>query len=292
MTVSSTDPVVDVRDVHFSYGPGLPEVLRGVSVTVHRGEFVALLGQNGAGKTTLAKHLNGLNKPARGDVLVAGHPVQDQPLAELARSVGYCYQNPDHQIFSSSVEKEVSFGPANLGYDAAKIELLVRQALELVGIEDLRNAHPFSLGRGQRQLVAVASVLAMDPQLLVIDEPTTGMDRIGAMRVMGLLSQWAADGRTILAITHDMDVVSEFIDRSVVMANGEILADGPTQTVLRDTQVLAKAHLVAPAPVVISDRMRDYGVGAARSIAEAAAQASRAYEGGRNASRVQHLPKS
>jgi energy-coupling factor transporter ATP-binding protein EcfA2 len=274
----SDEPVIDVRDLHFSYGPGLPEVLRGVNLQVRQGEFVALLGQNGAGKTTLAKHFNGLHQPTSGQVIVAGKPVSEQPLSMLARSVGYCYQNPDHQIFSSSVVKEIGFGPTNLGYSSAEVDALVEDALELTGIADLKNAHPFTLGRGQRQLVAVASILAMDPRLLVIDEPTTGMDRNGAMRAMGLLSKWAGEGRTILVITHDMDLVSEFIDRSLVMAGGKILADGATQDVFRNTAVLEKAHLRAPAPIAISDRLNAY-VDRARSITNAADQLAAAYEG-------------
>ncbi len=285
-SVVSKDSVIDVRDLHFSYGPDLPEVLKGINLQVSPGEFVALLGQNGAGKTTLAKHLNGLHQPTRGEVLVAGLAVADQPLAVLARSVGYCYQNPDHQIFSSTVAKEVSFGPSNLGFSVSEVDSLVVHALELVGIESLRDEHPFALGRGQRQLVAVASILAMDPQLLVIDEPTTGMDRAGAMRLMGLLSRWASEGRTILIITHDMDVVSEFIERSVVMVDGRILADGLTQAVFRNTSVLQEAHLVAPAPVVIADRLCDYGVERAKSIHEAADQVTLAWERGKNARRI------
>lgn len=272
------DIVIDVRDVHFSYGPDLPEVLRGVNLQVRHGEFVALLGQNGAGKTTLAKHLNGLHQPKSGEVYVGGKLVADQPLSTLARSVGYCYQNPDHQIFSSTVSKEVAFGPSNLGYSNAEIERLVDDALELVGISSLHDAHPFTLGRGQRQLVAVASILAMDPKLLVIDEPTTGMDRLGGMRAMRLLAEWAADGRTILVITHDMDLVSEFIDRAVVMSGGQILADGRTQDVFRDEAALKQAHLMAPAPVKISDRLQRFGVDRATSISAAAQQLSAAFE--------------
>jgi energy-coupling factor transport system ATP-binding protein len=273
-------PVIDIRDLHFSYGPGLPEVLKGINLQVRSGEFVALLGQNGAGKTTLAKHLNGLHHPTSGQVLVEGKAVFEQPLSTIARSVGYCYQNPDHQIFSPTVAKEVAFGPSNLGFSSSDVEALVTHALELVGIESLRNSHPFTLGRGQRQLVAVASILAMDPKVLVIDEPTTGMDRVGAIACMSLLSRWAGEGRTILVITHDMDVVSEFIERSIVMANGRILADGSTQDVFRDQEVLAEAHLVAPAAVTISDRLTDYGVNRAASVSAAAAAVVQAFEKG------------
>src|SRR5258706_2263876 len=147
--MSTGDPIVEAQDVRFSYGPGLPEVLRGVSLTVRPNEMVALLGQNGAGKTTLAKHFNGLNTPTSGSVVVAGRPVTRQATAELARTVGFCYQNPDHQIFSSTVEKEVAFGPTNVGYPADKVTELVEGALDLVGLAGMRKAHPFSLGRGQ-----------------------------------------------------------------------------------------------------------------------------------------------
>jgi energy-coupling factor transporter ATP-binding protein EcfA2 len=282
--------VLEARDLRFSYGPGLPEVLRGVSLMVRPNEIVALLGQNGAGKTTLAKHFNGLNRPTGGTVVVGGRPVGKQGTAEIARTVGFCYQNPDHQIFSSTVEKEVAFGPTNVGYPADEVESLVGDALELVGLAGLRKAHPFSLGRGQRQLVAVASVLAMNPPVLVIDEPTTGMDRIGSTRIMELLARWASDGRSIVAITHDMDIVCEYIPRSVVMADGEIVADGPTDSVFRDRDVLRRAHLVAPAPVVVSDRLAPYGLVPARSITDAARQISKAYRGGVDARRVQRLP--
>lgn len=282
----SETPIIDVTDVHFSYGPGLPEVLRGVNLSIQRGEFVAILGQNGAGKTTLAKHFNGLNKATLGKVNIAGQPVEDQPLAVIARMVGYCYQNPDHQIFSSSVVKEVGFGPGNLGYPPEQVTSLVENALELVGLTTLRDAHPFSLGRGQRQLVAVASVLAMDPPVLVIDEPTTGMDRRGSAAIMELLSQWASDGRSIISITHDMDIVAEYIPRSIVMSGGEIIADGPTQKVFRDQAALSRAHLVAPAAVVVSDRLAPYGVKPARSIDDAVQQVTAICRRGSYARRV------
>lgn len=286
----SDEPIIEVRNLYFSYGPKLPEVLRGINLTVRRGEFVALLGQNGAGKTTLAKHFNGLNQPTRGSVEINARPIARQTLAEIARTVGYCYQNPDHQIFSSSVAKEVGFGPSNLGYSSDEVASLVDGALSLVGLSDLRTAHPFSLGRGQRQLVAVASVLAMDPPVLVIDEPTTGMDRTGSTKIMELLAQWASDGRSIIAITHDMDIVCEYIPRSVVMDCGEIVADGPTQDVFRDEPTLSRAHLVAPAPIHVSDRLRPFGVGRSRSIEDGAQQIIAAYQGGAHARRVQHLP--
>jgi energy-coupling factor transporter ATP-binding protein EcfA2 len=280
------DAIVVAQGVRFSYGSGLPEVLRGVDFTVQRGEFVALLGQNGAGKTTFAKTLNGINKPTHGSVVVDGRPVARQKLADLARLVGYCYQNPDHQIFSSSVEKEVGFGPVHLGYPPDEVSSLVERALDICGISQLRKQHPFNLGRGQRQLVAVASILATNPPVLVIDEPTTGMDRTGAARVMALLSEWVAQGRTIIAITHDMDIVVEYIPRAVVLVDGRIVSDGPTQEVFRDASALHAAHLSAPAPIVISDRLAPFGVGRSRSVGEAAELIEASYREKRHAGRL------
>lgn len=274
------DPIISVRGLSFTYKRGDPDILHDVTVSIHKGAFVALLGQNGAGKTTLAKHFNGLLKATRGCVEVAGHSASEQRLSEIARVVGYCYQNPDHQIFATTVEKEVAFGPSNLGFGAKEVASLVERALAVVGLSDARHVNPFSLGRGQRQLVAVASILAMDPPVLVIDEPTTGMDHAGSVRIMGLLRDWASEGRTIIVITHDMDIVCEFIPRSIVMAGGVVIADGATGDVFRDEAVLERARLVAPAPVIVADRLRPYGIGRIGSINAIVADITRVYEQG------------
>lgn len=262
-----TAAAIEVRALDFRYQPHLEPVLCGVDLRVERGDFVALLGQNGAGKTTLAKHFNGLLRPSGGAVLVEGEPTTHQKLDQLARRVGYCYQNPDHQIFSATVEKEVRFGPHNLGMRGAELETAVDEALELVGLGGQRGAHPFSLGRGQRQLLAVASVLAMGPPILVVDEPTTGMDHVGATRIMQLLTAWNRDGRTILVITHDMDVVAEYVPRSVVMTVGRVIADGCTIDVLRDRAVLAAARLEAPGAVRMSNALADSGITPCTTVA-------------------------
>ncbi|HBY93521.1 MAG: ATP-binding cassette domain-containing protein [Ardenticatenaceae bacterium] len=238
--------IIQVCSVSFWYGTDKTPVLEQVSLEIERGEFVAFIGQNGAGKTTLAKLFNGILLPSDGSVLVEGRNTREAGLEALARIVGYCYQNPDHQIFSRTVKDEIAFGPRNLGMTSEQVEQAVAQALRLVEMEQLASSPPFLLGRGQRQKLAVASILAMGSPVLVVDEPTTGLDLRGTRSIMNLLNQWNQDGRTIVIITHDMNIVAEYAQRVVVMASGKILADGPTREVLSDEATLAQAFLKAP----------------------------------------------
>jgi cobalt transport protein ATP-binding subunit len=251
---------IEVSDVVFRYAPGAPDVLRGVSLRIRQGEFVALIGQNGSGKTTLAKHFNGLLKPSAGTVRVMGRETRTAPVADMARGVGYVYQNPDHQIFAQRVWAETAFGPRNLGLTPAEVERRVDEALALVGLQDHADDFAFSLGRGQRQKLAVASVLAMEPPILVVDEPTTGLDQAGARGILDLLSRWNKEGRTIVAITHDMALVAERIPRTVVVNDGRILADGPTRAVLSNAALLRLAYLRPPQVTRVAQRLADLGV--------------------------------
>ena len=245
-TVTKTDSIIEARDVSYQYAGSAATVLDSVNLTIRRGDFVALIGQNGAGKTTLAKTFNGLFKPTKGDLLVAGENTRTAGLSRLARLVGYVYQNPDHQIFAKSVREEVAFGPRNLGLSAPQVTDAVDRALELVEMQHEADSYPFVLGRGQRQKLAVASVIAMDPPVMVVDEPTTGLDLRGARNIMNLLRQWNASGRTIVIITHDMDIVAEYTNRAVVMTKGKVVADGDTRSVLSNGAVLNEAQLALP----------------------------------------------
>jgi cobalt transport protein ATP-binding subunit len=253
-------PAIEVEDVVFRYAPQAPDILRGVSVRIDRGDFVALIGQNGAGKTTLAKHFNGLLRPTSGTVRVLGIDTRTAGLADLARTVGYVYQNPDHQIFAQRVRSEVAFGPHNLGLSQSEVDARVAQALALVDLQDYADSFAFSLGRGQRQKLAVASVLAMEPPVLVVDEPTTGLDKPGARGILDLLSRWNADGRTIVVITHDMALVAERVPRTIVVNNGRILADGRTRDVLSNAPLLRQAFLRPPQVTRIAQRLTAFGV--------------------------------
>src|SRR5579859_1103054 len=242
----SNDPIIEVRDVSFRYPGSTVNVLDHVNLSIHRGDFIALIGQNGAGKTTLAKTFNGLFQPVSGNLLVDGLNTRTAGLARLARVVGYVYQNPDHQIFAKSVREEVAFGPRNLGMSAAEVQAAVDHALELVEMTHEADSYPFVLGCGQRQKLAVASVIAMNSPVMVVDEPTTGLDLRGALNILNLLRRWNESGRTFIVITHDMDIVAEYANRCIVMINGKVAADGNTRSVLADEAVLTEAHLALP----------------------------------------------
>jgi energy-coupling factor transport system ATP-binding protein len=238
------DVIVSIRDVSFSYNGH--DALRGVSLDVRQGEFVAILGQNGCGKTTLAKHLNGLLQPGDGAVLVRGQATTEVAVAELARTVAYVFQNPDHQIFMDRVEDEVAFGPRNLGVPADETGDRVREALEAVDLVGYEDRNPFVLTKGERQRVAVASALAARPQVIILDEPTTGLDGVQQKSMMDLLRRLNEAGHTIIVITHSMWGASTYAHRVVLMSGGRTLADAPVREVFGDAELLAQASLRQP----------------------------------------------
>jgi energy-coupling factor transporter ATP-binding protein EcfA2 len=259
--VSGGEALIEVDSISYAYAPGLEPALRDVSMRIVAGEFVALVGQNGAGKTTLAKHFNGLLLPTAGSVRVGGQDTRAAGTRRLAATVGYCYQNPDHQIFSRTLRKEVAFGPTNLGLPPAQVARNVDEALRLVGLEDRADAYPFLLGRGERQRLAVASIIAMGSSILVVDEPTTGLDLQGIRSIMALLQRWNQEsGRTIVVITHDINVVAQYVPRTVVMARGRIVADGPTRSALTDWAALEAADVRPPQVTRVARRLARYGI--------------------------------
>jgi len=242
---SSLSPLIEVQSIEFTYDSGAP-ALRGVSLCVGAGDFVALIGQNGSGKTTLAKHLNGLLRPSRGRVLLQGTDVCTLPLNRVSGDVGYVFQNPDHQIFAPTVYGEVAFGPHNFGLSATATAERVHAALEVVGLTGLESEDPFLLSKGHRQRLAVASLLALRPKLLILDEPTTGLDYREQRRMMDLLAQVHAQGMAIVMITHSPWVVAEYAERGVLMRDGRVLFDGPLRALFAEEALLASAHFCAP----------------------------------------------
>ncbi len=237
--------------------PGGVEAVRGVDLAVPAGQRVAIVGQNGSGKTTLVKHLNGLLRPAAGEVRIGDSAVGGRPVFELARTVGFVFQDPDDQLFNRTVEREVRFGPANLGLPETTTEELVEAALAATGLGDRRGVNPYDLGLSERKLVALASVLAMDPAVLVLDEPTTGQDSPGVARIGAIVDAVAAAGRTVVAITHDMEFAAEHFERIVVMRAGEVILDGPPATVFAPEQaaLLASTGLEPPIAARIGARL-------------------------------------
>ncbi|MCW5951814.1 MAG: ABC transporter ATP-binding protein [Propionibacteriaceae bacterium] len=236
---------VRFEGVHFTYPSGV-EALRGVSFGVEPGERVAIVGQNGAGKTTLVRHLNGIFQPSAGTVHVGEEPTTGRSIAELARRVGYVFQNPDEQIFASTVRGDVAFGPRNLGRSAEEIADQTMAALETVGLAGHADSHPLHLSLSERKRVALAGVLAMGTEIVVLDEPTTGQDARGVDMIAGVVESLAAQGRTLIAISHDMDFCAEHFDRVVVMAHGEVQADGDPRVVFGRAAALELAAVEAP----------------------------------------------
>ena len=235
-------PVLDVAGLAFAYPDG-HQALFGVDLHVHEGERVALLGPNGAGKTTLVLHLNGILSGGAGTVHVSGMPVEKGNLAEIRRRVGVVFQDPDDQLFMGSVRADVGFGPANLGLRGAELETRVMTALEQVGMTEYADRPPHHLSFGQRRRVAVATVLAMEPAILVLDEPSSNLDPASRRELADILRSLDV---TVLMVTHDLPYALELCPRSVVLSDGQVVADSTTIGVLTDAELMATHRLELP----------------------------------------------
>ncbi|MGI6075391.1 MAG: ABC transporter ATP-binding protein [Pyramidobacter sp.] len=241
-----TEPIIHVDNLHFSYTPDV-EVLHGINLDIYKGQFISIVGRNGSGKTTIVKHFNGLHQPNSGYVSVKGIDTRKTTVAELSKSVGYCFQNPDHQIFSSVVTDELAYGPKNLGYTKVEIDQTVHEVAKLLDIEDILDSNPYNLSKGQRQQIAVAAILCMKPDILIVDEPTTGQDPIQSRAMMDMMKRLNEKlGKTIVVITHDMGIAAEYSDRIVVMYMGNIIADGTPRDVFAQEELLKSSNLEAP----------------------------------------------
>lgn len=252
-TSPSNQPIITFEGVRYQYQAGA-QALAGVDLSISPGEFVALIGANGSGKTTLAKHVNGLLRPQQGRVVVYGSDTQEKSTGELARWVGYVFQNPDHQIFAPSVREEIAFGPRNLGLNRVEVEERVEAALAAFDLGAVADLPPAALGYGQRRLVALAGVHAMAPRVLVLDEPTVGLDRRLVNRMVAWLSELHQAGGTVVWITHDMRHAS-LATRCVVMNHGHVALDGQPAGVFEHTERLAQAGIVASPFVALSHRL-------------------------------------
>jgi len=236
---------------------GATRALDGVDLTIRRGERVGIVGQNGSGKSTLVRHFNGLLRPTEGRVLVDGTDARSRRVAHLASTVGLVFQDPDRQIFAGTVRGEVAFGPRNVGKNGKELDRVVDEALLASGLDRDAAANPYDLGYSRRKLLALASILAMETPIVVLDEPTTGQDARGVDRVRRIVADLAAAGRTVIAISHDMRFVAETFDRVVVMRNGQVVLDGSPAEVFAEAAwpTLASTYLEPPLAARIGARL-------------------------------------
>jgi cobalt/nickel transport system ATP-binding protein len=242
MGAAMSVPVIEAAGLEFAYPDGRA-ALDGAGLHIHSGERVALLGPNGAGKTTLVLHLNGILTPQRGTISVAGLPVARDHLTEIRRRVGLVFQDPDDQVFMPTVAEDVAFGPANLGLSGAELDARVDAALAAVGMEDHRDRVPHHLSQGEKRLVAIATVLAMEPEILVLDEPSANLDPAGRRELAEVLESLDL---TMLMVTHDLPYALQLCERAVVMNQGRIVADGPIVEILADGELMAANRLELP----------------------------------------------
>lgn len=236
---------IEISDLHFTYPTGL-EALRGVSLSIDSGEQVAIVGQNGAGKTTLVKHLNGLLQPTSGSVQIGDWDTKQYSVAKLAKRVGYVFQNPDEQLFSKDVGTEVAFGPKNLGFNGDQVQALVKDALALTELSDKTETNPYDLSPTWRKMVALASIISMDTDIVIFDEPTTGQDAANVARIAHVIQALRERGKTVITITHDIDFCAENFERVIAMAQGKVLLDGAANDVLGQEQILATTYVDPP----------------------------------------------
>jgi cobalt/nickel transport system ATP-binding protein len=234
--------IVEIKGLSHVYPDGT-EAVRDVSLRITHGESVAIVGANGAGKSTLLHHLNGYLAPTSGIVRIGDYPLTSDTMREVRRTVGMIFQDPDDQLFMPTIYDDVAFGPFNLGLPRDEVERRVREALERLGIIHLKDKPPFKLSAGEKRRAAIATVLSMTPDILVLDEPTTGLDPLGRRQIIAILKEFT---HTKIIATHDLDLVLDLCPRTIVLNNGQVRSDGLTLEIFRDDELLAECHLERP----------------------------------------------
>jgi energy-coupling factor transport system ATP-binding protein len=247
------------ENVHYTYQSNV-EALRGVDLVFERGEVVALMGENGSGKTTLLKHMNGLLKPTVGRVLVDGVETTSASIAELSQKVGLVFQNAEDMFFESTVYNEVAFALRNFGYDEEKVRKRVEWALKFFELEQYKDHSPFLLSGGEKKRLAMAIILAWSPSIICLDEPTIGQDSVQKEKMMHMIKMLNTQGRTVILASHDVEFIADLKPRVIVLSRGKVLADGKSQEILTDGELLKKASLIPPQVVSVLERLSDLGV--------------------------------
>jgi energy-coupling factor transport system ATP-binding protein len=236
---------IEVNNLHFTY-PGEIHALRGIDLIIEPGEKVAIVGQNGSGKTTLVKHFNGLLLPTEGSIQIGDWDTKDHSVAKLASRVGYVFQNPDEQLFNSTVKAELSFGPRNLGFVGDRIDEMVENAIQLTELDQFRDTNPYDLSPTWRKMVALGSIIALDSPIMIFDEPTTGQDARSVARIAKIVSELNKRGKTLVTISHDIDFCAENFDRIIALSQGKVLLDGAVVEVIAQDETLATTFVDPP----------------------------------------------
>jgi cobalt/nickel transport system ATP-binding protein len=254
-------PILEVKDLCYRYPHLDSNVLDKINLKVFKGERIAVLGANGAGKSTLFKHLNGILRPFSGEVLIKGETITKKNIRACRETVGIVFQDPDDQVLAPSVEEDIAFGPINMGLSKIEVEKRVKEALEMVGLTGFEERAPHHLSGGQKKLVAIAGILAMRPEVIVLDEPTAGLDPLSSSRILEMIMKMNKElGITLLLSTHNVDIVPYFAERIFVLHHGKLEAEGSSDEIFSDPELLRKAHLRLPRVAEVFELLQQKGL--------------------------------
>lgn len=237
--------IISAKNIIFKYPNGF-KALNGVNLIIHSGEIVAIVGQNGSGKTTLVRHFNKLLKPSEGEIFVDGNPTKDRSIADVSRIVGYVFQNPNHQLFCKTVMDELEVGPNNFKLSKEIKEKNIKETIERLELDSIMDKHPLNLDYTSKKILSIASVLTFSPQVVIMDEPTGGLDEEGRKLLSKIIKILKQQGHTVIMISHDMDFVAENVERVIVMANGKILKDCLVHDTFNDIEMMKEANIEPP----------------------------------------------
>lgn len=256
-----TNIQLSTENLSFTYPDGT-QALKNINIEIEKGEKVAIIGPNGAGKSTLFSHFNGLTEPTSGCVKIEEKPIsfEKDELLKVRQKVGIVFQDPNDQLFAPTVKEDIAFGPMNLGLSYDEVEKRVEDALKMVGMENYEDKTPHHLSGGQQKRIAIAGIIAMKPELMILDEPTAGLDPDGVEKVLNIMNQLNEEGMTLIISSHDIDMISKYADKIFVLYNGEIIESGNKNKIFSDMELLKKAHLRTPITTEILYNLKESGL--------------------------------
>lgn len=256
-----TNIQLSTENLSFTYPDGT-QALKNINIEIEKGEKVAIIGPNGAGKSTLFSHFNGLTEPTSGCVKIEGKPIsfEKDELLKVRQKVGIVFQDPNDQLFAPTVKEDIAFGPMNLGLSYDEVEKRVEDALKMVGMENYEDKTPHHLSGGQQKRIAIAGIIVMKPELMILDEPTAGLDPDGVEKVLNIMNQLNEEGMTLIISSHDIDMISKYADKIFVLYNGEIIESGNKNKIFSDMELLKKAHLRTPITTEILYNLKESGL--------------------------------